>query len=100
MVKSLKFWNCVKTFTCIIPGISLAQITRHASEIVNMALDLMSISSDLEFQAGPETKLRLRMGIHTGNALYTQNKSFMYESTTLELFTIASKEELERCSFN
>lgn len=44
----------------------MAQITRHASEIVNMALDLMSISSDLEFQAGPETKLRLRMGIHTG----------------------------------
>lgn len=57
---------CVIVFN-IIPGISLAQITRHASEIVNMALDLMSISSDLEFQAGPETKLRLRMGIHTGN---------------------------------
>lgn len=58
---------CVIVFN-ITPGISLAQITRHASEIVNMALDLMSISSDLEFQAGPETKLRLRMGIHTGNA--------------------------------
>lgn len=57
---------CVIVFN-ITPGISLAQITRHASEIVNMALDLMSISSDLEFQAGPETKLRLRMGIHTGN---------------------------------
>jgi hypothetical protein len=41
-----------------------------------MALDLMSISSDLEFQAGPETKLRLRMGIHTGRNFLDVLKMF------------------------
>ena len=39
---------------------------RHAAEIANMAIDLLSATMTFRIRHRPEHKLRLRIGIHTG----------------------------------
>lgn len=39
---------------------------KHVTEIANLALDLVNVFSDLEIIYSPESRVSLRLGIHTG----------------------------------
>ena len=53
----------------IVSGLPLRNGDQHAGEICTTALELMSAISTFEVPHMPDTKLRLRSGVHTGNVV-------------------------------
>ncbi|XP_033763919.1 retinal guanylyl cyclase 2-like [Pecten maximus] len=54
----------------VISGAQSQHALRHVSEIANMALDIRASCSDLEIDALPDSKLRMRISIHVSDCLY------------------------------
>ncbi len=52
----------------VVSGLPELNGDRHAGEIANMALDLLSaVHTSFKIRHKPDTKLKLRIGIHTGS---------------------------------
>jgi hypothetical protein len=49
------------------------QKLHHSSQIANMALDVCVSCGDIEVDNVPDSKLRLRIGIHTGKFIQTMD---------------------------
>ena len=45
---------------------------RHATEIANMALDILSAVGSFRMRHMPEVSLRIRIGLHSGNSPTSQ----------------------------
>ena len=56
----------------VISGLPVRNGTRHATEIANTAIDLMSSAAFFKIRHIPGAKLKLRFGVHTG----TERSSF------------------------
>ncbi|XP_069113119.1 uncharacterized protein [Argopecten irradians] len=59
----------INTFT-VISGLQCQHALRHVTEIANMALDIRASCSDLEIDVLPDSKLRMRISIHTSDCVY------------------------------
>ena len=53
----------------------------HATEIANMALDLLACCTNLVIDFVPGKRIKLRIGIHSGNTEF--KKSFLVEACTI-----------------
>jgi class 3 adenylate cyclase len=47
-------------------GVPILNGDRHAAEIANMALDILSAVGTFKMRHMPDVPLRLRIGLHTG----------------------------------
>eukprot|EP01137_Pigoraptor_chileana_P018462 Opistho-2@77999 len=50
----------------VVSGLPIRNDNRHAGEIANMALDLLSATTDFKIRHLPDTQLQLRIGLHSG----------------------------------
>ena len=57
--------NITNDIFCIVSGI-LDNIDTHAVEIANLTIKVMHSVSGLKMNESPDTKIQLRIGIHTG----------------------------------
>ena len=50
----------------VVSGVPVTNGIQHAGEVASLALDMLKCISSFEISHMPETKLKLRIGIHTG----------------------------------
>ncbi|CAI9545576.1 unnamed protein product, partial [Staurois parvus] len=50
----------------VVSGVPKENGTRHVSEIASMALDLVGVCHSFQIPHLPDTKLKIRVGIHSG----------------------------------
>ncbi len=53
-----------------------SEALKHAGEVSTMALDLLSTVSNFKIRHRPNTKLQLRIGIHSGENYFLTDLSF------------------------
>ena len=51
----------------VVSGLPERNGNRHAGEIAKMSLDLLSATNTFKIKHKPESRLQLRIGIHSGN---------------------------------
>ncbi len=49
-------------------GVPMPNENRHAAEIANMALDILSAVGTFKMRHMPDVPVRIRIGLHTGQA--------------------------------
>ncbi|XP_077306462.1 atrial natriuretic peptide receptor 2-like [Lithobates pipiens] len=53
-------------YNMVVSGVPKENGTRHVSEIASLALDLVDVCSSFQIPHLPDTKLKIRVGIHSG----------------------------------
>ena len=51
----------------VVSGLPERNGNRHAGEIAKMSLDLLSATNTFKIKHKPESRLQLRIGVHSGN---------------------------------
>ena len=51
----------------VVSGLPERNENRHAGEIAKMSLDLLSATNFFKIKHKPESRLQLRIGVHSGN---------------------------------
>ena len=51
----------------VVSGLPERNGNRHAGEIAKMSLDLLSATNFFKIKHKPESRLQLRIGVHSGN---------------------------------
>lgn len=70
---------------------------RHAAEIANMSLDILSSVGSFKMRHMPDVPVRIRIGLHSGKVLNTENieyeiqkilhyTSIRYKGKAIEIF--------------
>lgn len=74
-------------------GLPVPNGNRHAVEIANMSLDILSAVGTFKMRHMPDVPVRIRIGLHTGKRETTLKKDLWYQikytSTECILFTCA-----------
>ena len=71
----------------VVSGLPVRNGNKHAGEIATMALHLLSFTRDFKIQNLPNSRLQLRLGIHTGLLICFFIRVFtQYETSYISLF--------------